>query len=216
METLIEFFQHFTDPQWIMDHGGLYIVLLIVFIETGIFFGFFLPGDSLLFVSGMVIANSLAPFNHEWINLLYWILLISVSGILGNFVGYWFGIKSGKLLFERKDTWLFKKKHIHQAQEFYDKKGGIAIILARFLPIVRTFAPIVAGIVKMPAGKFSFYNAAGSILWTLSIVTAGFLLGENIWVRNNLEVIIIGIILITTGPVLFKLFMGKLKKPVAV
>lgn len=215
METIIEFFQHFTDPQWIMDHGGLYIVVLIVFIETGLFFGFFLPGDSLLFVAGMVIANSLAPFDHSWLNLIFWVLTIGVAGVLGNFAGYWFGYKSGDLLLQRKDTWLFKKKYILQAKEFYDKKGGVAIVLARFLPIVRTFAPIIGGLVKMPKGKFTFYNIAGSFLWAASIVTAGYLLGENAWVKDNLEKIIIGIVLITTGPVIFKLLAGRFKKPVA-
>lgn len=213
METIIEFFQNFTDPQWIMDHGGLYIVVLIVFIETGLFFGFFLPGDSLLFIAGMVIANSLSPFDVSWVNLVFWVLTIGTSGVLGNFVGYWFGYKSGNLLLERKDTWLFKKKYIMQAKEFYDKKGGVAIVLARFLPIVRTFAPIIAGVVKMPKGKFSFYNIAGSFLWAASIVTAGYILGDNVWVKNNLEKIIIGIVLVTTAPVLIKIISGRFKKP---
>lgn len=214
MNTLIELFQHLTNPQWIMDNGGLYIVVLIVFIETGLFFGFFLPGDSLLFIAGMVIANSLAPFDIPLANLAFWVVLIGTSGVFGNFVGYWFGRKSGDLLLERKDTWLFKKKYVLQAKEFYDKKGGAAIVLARFLPIVRTFAPIIAGVVKMQPAKFSFYNIAGSYLWSATIVTAGFLLGENVWVQNNLEKIIIGIVLITTAPVLIKLISGR-KKPVS-
>lgn len=215
MDTLIELFQHLTSPQWIMDNGGLYIVILIVFIETGLFFGFFLPGDSLLFIAGMVIANSLAPFDVPFLNLAFWVLLIGTSGVLGNFVGYWFGRKSGTLLLERKDTWIFKKKYVLQAKEFYDKKGGAAIVLARFLPIVRTFAPIIAGVVKMQPGKFSFYNIAGSYLWASTIVTAGFLLGENVWVQNNLEKIIIGIVLITTAPVIIKVIAGRKKKPVS-
>lgn len=215
MDTLIELFQHLTSPQWIMDNGGLYIVILIVFIETGLFFGFFLPGDSLLFIAGMVIANSLAPFDVPFLNLAFWVLLIGTSGVLGNFVGYWFGRKSGTLLLERKDTWIFKKKYVLQAKEFYDKKGGAAIVLARFLPIVRTFAPIIAGVVKMQPGKFAFYNIAGSYLWASTIVTAGFLLGENVWVQNNLEKIIIGIVLITTAPVIIKVIAGRKKKPVS-
>lgn len=215
METIIEFFQHFTDPQWIMDHGGLYIVVLIVFIETGLFFGFFLPGDSLLFIAGMVIANSLSPFDNTWVNLVFWIMMIGTSGVLGNFVGYWFGLKSGTLLLERKDTWIFKKKYILQAKEFYDKKGGAAIVLARFLPIVRTFAPIIGGVVRMPKGKFTLYNIAGSFLWVISIVTAGFLLGESVWVKENLEKIIIGIVLITTAPVIIKLIASRAKRTAA-
>lgn len=214
METIIEFFQHFTNPQWIMEHGGLYFVILIVFIETGLFFGFFLPGDSLLFIAGMVIANSLSPFDHSFMNLVFWVMLITTSGVLGNFVGYWFGLKSGNLLLERKDTWIFKKKYIYQAKEFYDKKGGTAIVLARFLPIIRTFAPIIAGIVKMHPGKFSLYNITGSFLWAASIVSAGYLLGENIWVKENLEKIIIGIVLITTAPVIIKVITARKKKEV--
>jgi membrane-associated protein len=200
MNDIIEFLQNLMDADWIMRHGGLYLVAFIVFAETGLFVGFFLPGDSLLFVSGLILANST--------------LMISLCGVIGNFVGYWFGKKSGPILFERKDTWLFKRHHLIQAKEFYEKKGGIAIILARFLPIVRTFAPIVAGIVGMDFKKFSFYNIIGSLIWVVSMMLAGYLLGENPWVKDNLEKIIIGLIVVTTGPVLFKMFFGK-KKPVS-
>jgi len=210
MQTIIEFFSNLTNPEWIMQHGGLYIVVLIVFIETGLFFGFFLPGDSLLFIAGMVIANTLAPFTLPLINLSYWIVLIASAGVLGNFAGYWFGKKSDSLLFQ-KDSWLFKRKYLIQAKAFYDKKGGGAIMLARFLPVIRTFAPIVAGMVKMNAARFSFYNTLGSFLWAGSIVSAGFLLGENTWAKENLEKIIIGIVLVTTAPVLIKLLTRKKK-----
>ncbi|MEO6844977.1 MAG: DedA family protein [Ginsengibacter sp.] len=125
-------------------------------------------------------------------------------------MGYWFGKKSNGLLF-RKDGWLFKRKYLHQAEEFYAEKGGGAIVVARFLPIIRTFAPIVAGMVQMKPAKFSFYNILGSFLWAVSIVSAGFLLGENAWAKDHLEKIILGIMLITTGPVLFKLLMRKKK-----
>jgi len=210
MQTIIEFFSHLTNPEWIMQHGGLYIVVLIVFIETGLFFGFFLPGDSLLFIAGIVIANTLAPFTLPFINLCYWIMLIATAGVLGNYAGYWFGRKSDGLLFQ-KDNWLFKRKYLVQAKAFYDKKGGGAIIMARFLPIIRTFAPVVAGMVKMNPAKFSFYNVLGSFLWAGIIVSAGFLLGENAWAKENLEKIIIGIVVVTTGPVLLKLLVGKRK-----
>jgi len=210
MQTIVEFFSNLTNPEWIMQHGGLYIVVLIVLIETGLFFGFFLPGDSLLFIAGMVIANTLAPFSLPLINLCYWVLLIAGAGVLGNFAGYWFGKKSDGLFFQ-KDNWLFKRKYLVQAKEFYNKKGGGAIMLARFLPIIRTFAPIVAGMVKMNKVKFSFYNILGSFLWAGTIVTCGFLLGENAWAKDNLEKIIIGIVLATTAPVLIKLLSGKKK-----
>jgi membrane-associated protein len=213
MHEFLEFLKNLTDPVWISNHGGLYIVVLIIFAETGLFVGFFLPGDSLLFITGMIIANSLSPFDSEAANLIYWMSLITIAGIVGNSVGYWFGKKSGPLLFERRDTWIFKKKHVVHAKEFYDKKGGGAIILARFLPIIRTFAPIVAGVVKMDPKKFTFYNIVGCILWVVSLVMAGYLLGGNLWVKENLEYILIGIVVITTAPVLMKLFFSKKKDP---
>ncbi len=209
METIIEFLNNLINPEWIVQHGGLYIVALIVFIETGLFFGFFLPGDSLLFIAGMIIANILSPFAVPVINLVFWIGLVTVAGVLGNFMGYWFGKKSDVLF--SKDRWLFKRKYLLQAEAFYAKKGGGAIIIARFLPVIRTFAPIVAGMVKMNFSKFSFYNILGSFLWVASIVSAGFLLGENAWAKDHLEKIVLGIVLITTGPVLFKLLMGRKK-----
>ncbi|HTN16705.1 MAG TPA: VTT domain-containing protein [Chitinophagaceae bacterium] len=193
-------------------YGGLYLVALIIFAETGLFVGFFLPGDSLLFVTGLMIANSLSPFDSNALNIPFWIALISFAGVIGNSVGYWFGKKTGHLIYERKDTWLFKKKHIKDAHDFYEKKGGGAIILARFLPIVRTFAPIVAGVVDMDRKKFFLYNVVGSLLWVSSMVLAGFFLGEIPWVKHNFEKIVIGLVVVTTAPVLFKMFFGK-KKP---
>jgi len=214
MHSILELFKSLTDPVWINSHGGLYIVMFIIFAETGLFVGFFLPGDSLLFITGMIIANLNLPLSADIGNLAYWLTLISVAGILGNMVGYWFGKKSGPLLFERKDTFLFKRKHLVQAKEFYDKRGGTAIILARFLPIVRTFAPIVAGIVGMNYKKFMSNNIIGCVAWVISMTMAGYLLGENVWVKNNLEKIVIIIIFITTAPVLFKMFFSR-KKPAA-
>lgn len=201
---------------WILAHGGLYLVMFIIFAETGLFVGFFLPGDSLLFVSGIAIANatSAVPFGSTMTNLIFWMAMFSVSGVLGNIVGYWFGNKSGHLLMKRPDSWLFKKKHLQQAHDFYEKKGGMAILLARFLPIVRTFAPIVGGMVDMDYKKFIRYNIIGCVAWVVSMTVAGYLLGEIPWVKHNLEKIVIGIIFFTTAPVLFKMFFGK-KKPAA-
>lgn len=212
MHEFLDFLRNLIDPAWIAAHGGIYIVMFIIFAETGLFVGFFLPGDSLLFVTGMIISGSRTPFDSNLLNLPYWILLIIICGVLGNFVGYWFGKKSGPLLFEKKDTLLFKQKHLHQAKEFYEKRGGVAIVLARFLPIVRTFAPIIAGIVKMDYKKFAVYNIIGSVAWVTSMVLLGFALGENVWVKDNLEKIIILIIFVTTAPVLYKMFFGKKKE----
>jgi membrane-associated protein len=217
MNDLIAFIKELMDAeklaQLVTSYGGLYLVALIIFAETGLFIGFFLPGDSLLFVTGLMIANSKHPMPSDPANLFFWISLISIAGILGNYIGYWFGRKTGPTLFERRDTLLFKKKHIVQARAFYEQKGGSAIILARFLPIVRTFAPIVAGVVGMNARKFLVFNVAGCILWVGSMVLAGYFLGENEWVKHNFEKIVIGLVIVTTGPVLFKMFFGRKKSP---
>ncbi|MEO7120442.1 MAG: VTT domain-containing protein, partial [Ginsengibacter sp.] len=126
------------NPQFYIEHGGLWMILFIVFAETGLFAGFFLPGDALLFVTGIfsdtIVSSALFPTGTQWADLSILWIMISVAGILGNLVGYWFGRKSGPYLFERKDTFLFKKKYLVQAHEFYEKNGGGAILLARFVP----------------------------------------------------------------------------------
>lgn len=212
MDQIIELFKHLINPQWIIDHGGIYLLLLIIFAETGLFVGFFLPGDSLLFVAG-IYGEKLSEsfFNMPFVVVM---LLIAIAGVLGNMVGFWFGRKSGPLLFARKDTLLFKKKYLYQAKEFYDKHGGGAVFLARFLPIVRTFAPIVAGIVQMESKKFMLYNIIGSFAWVFSMMLAGHYLDKMFpGLKEHLELIIIIIVLITTLPVLIKLFFGKTKHP---
>lgn len=221
MDVILESFEHLLDPNWIMSKGGLYLVLIILFIETGLFFGFFLPGDPLLFISGMIIANAgdgAIPFDNELYNLFFWGILFIISTILGNMVGYWSGNKFGYLFKGNKEGKrpLIKEKHIESAEEFYQKRGGFAILIARFLPVVRTFVPIVGGIVKMDFKRFMLFNILGAILWVVSITTAGFLLGENQWVQDNLEWTIFGIVAVVTLPVLFKMvFKKKPKQEVA-
>lgn len=212
IENILESLQHLINPDWIMKNGGLYLVLLILFIETGIIIGFFLPGDPLLFISGMVIAseNELhSPFPNELINLSFWMVMFATSTILGNFFGYWFGFKFKYFVIREKNTWLIKRKHIQSAREFYDKRGGFTIAIARFLPIVRTFAPIVAGTVKMDFRKFALYNIIGAVAWVGIITTAGYMLGDIPWVQKNLEYILLGLVLIATIPVLIKLVSKK-------
>lgn len=221
MDVILESFEHLLDPNWIMSKGGLYLVLIILFIETGLFFGFFLPGDPLLFISGMIIANAgdgAIPFDNELYNLFFWGILFVISTILGNIVGYWSGNKFGYLFKGNKEGKrpLIKEKHIESAEEFYQKRGGFAILIARFLPVVRTFVPIVGGIVKMDFKRFMLFNILGAILWVVSITTAGFLLGENQWVQDNLEWTIFGIVAVVTLPVVFKMvFKKKTKQEVA-
>ncbi len=225
-------------PQFYIENGGLWLLLFVVFAETGLFAGFFLPGDSLLFVSGIfatemkkgdIIQPGLADqftkiigLNHiqnEWFELFVLIALIAICGILGNMVGYWTGRKVGPAMYKWKDNFFFKKKYLSQAHDFLEKHGALAIVGARFLPFVRTFAPIVAGIVQMDRAKFMALNIIGSLSWVVSMILAGHFLQKWVWdllgfdLKNHLEVIVLGIVLVTTAPVLWQVFMGKKKKP---
>jgi membrane-associated protein len=210
------------NPMFYIKYGGLWMLLFIIFAETGLFAGFFLPGDSLLFVAGIYCGPLAEEFlkligmgnlNNQWLHLLVLIGLVTVAGILGNTIGYWFGRKVGPAMFNWPDKFLYKKKYLHQAQEFYDKNGGGAIVIARFLPIVRTFAPIVAGIVGMNKAKFGFYNIVGCIAWVSSMICIGYFLDQKFpTLKNHLELIIIAIVFITTAPVLWKLFFSKKPK----
>jgi membrane-associated protein len=155
-----------------------------------------------------------------WLDLFVLIGLISLCGILGNAVGYWTGRKLGPAMYNWRDRFLFKKRYLHQAKEFYEKHGGVAIIGARFLPFIRTFAPIVAGIVQMDRKKFHFFNIIGCISWVITMVLGGFFLQK--WIlkefgfdlKEHLELIVLGIVVVTTAPVLIKMFsVGKKKNP---
>src|SRR6516225_8533597 len=220
LELLTITFKDLLNPEFYINNGGLWVLLFIVFAETGLMLGFFLPGDSLLFVAGIYsqkLVDKIIPggTGTDFFDLLILAILISFCGILGNMAGYWFGKKSGPFLFQRKDTFFFKKRHLYDAKAFYDKHGGQAIVFARFLPIIRTFAPIVAGIVEMNAKKFTYYNVAGCIAWVSSMLIAGHYLDKFFMnkfgfdLKQHLEVIVILIVLITTLPVLYKLFFGK-------
>lgn len=222
-------------PQFYIQNGGLWLLLFVVFAETGLFAGFFLPGDSLLFVAGIYAHEmennepgityqflkliGIAEVRNEWIDLIVLWLLISICGILGNMVGYWTGRKVGPAMYNWKENFLFKRKYLIQASEFYQKHGGGAIVIARFLPIIRTFAPIVAGIVQMERKKFMFYNIIGCLAWVFSMLFAGHFLQKWIYetwgynLKDHLEVIVLGIVLVTTLPVIIKLFTGKKETP---
>lgn len=203
MDAFFEFIEYLFKLDWISDHPlGLLFVILIVFAETGLFVGFFLPGDSLMFVTGMVFTGHHKPL----IDFLPMMLLIIIAGVLGNMVGYWFGKKSGTLLFEREDSLFFKKSHLVAAKEFYDKRGAATIFIARFLPIIRTFAPIVAGIVRMPYSVFMVYNVVGCTAWVASLMCLGYFLGSQYpQLRESIEYVIIALVAVTTIPVLYKL-----------
>ncbi|NCI51469.1 DedA family protein [Sediminibacterium roseum] len=208
-------------PQFYIQHGGLWLLLFVVFAETGLFVGFFLPGDSLLFVAGIyssMIAEQIVVTGNEYFDLFILLVLISIAGIAGNAVGYWFGRKVGPTMYTWKENFLFKRRYLREAHDFYEKHGGGAIVIARFIPIVRTFAPIVAGIVQMNKSKFFFFNVVGCIAWVFSMLFAGHFLQK--WIlaefgfdlKDHLEVIVLGIVLVTSGPVMIKLFTSRKKK----
>jgi membrane-associated protein len=199
--------------EWIINNGGLYILLLVVFAETGLFIGFFLPGDALLFAAGIYLDKLAAEFfGFPFYTVL---LLVIIASVLGNLVGYWFGRKTGPLLFERRDTWLFRKKHLLRAKEFYDRYGKATIFLAKFLPIIRTFAPIVAGVVRMDRSTFFLYNVLGSLTWVGSMMLGGYYLEGwfqsefGFSLKDYIEPITLCIILVTTVPVIYKLLFAK-------
>jgi membrane-associated protein len=222
IEFLVFTWKDLLNPEFYINNGGLWVLLFIVFAETGLMVGFFLPGDSLLFVAGIYsgkLVASLLPggTGSDFLDLVLLLVMVSVAGIIGNSLGYWFGRKSGPFLYHRKDSLLFKQKYLFQAKEFYDKHGGQAIVFARFLPIVRTFAPIIAGIVSMDKKKFTYYNVIGCISWVFLMLFAGHYLWKFLLQKygfdltKHLEVIVIGIVVITTFPVLYKIFLGKNK-----
>ncbi len=208
-------------PQYYIENGGLWLLLFVVFAETGLFFGFFLPGDSLLFVAGIYSAPLAAQIfvsENEWMNLLVLFSFISVAGILGNYIGYRIGNKVGPAMYDWKENLLFKKRYLVQAHDFYEKHGGRAIVIARFIPIVRTFAPIVAGIVKMDKHKFLYNNVVGCIAWVATMLCAGHFLQSYILnhfqfdLKKHLEVIVLGIVFVTTAPVIFQVLKHRTNK----
>ena len=200
---------------------GIYMVLFIVFAETGLFAGFFLPGDSLLFLSGIYSRELVETFfiiPSDLSNVTVLSLLIAAAGILGNIFGYWFGAKSGQFLYNKKDSFFFKKKYLTESQVFFERHGGKAIIFARFLPIVRTFVPIIAGVVHMQKGKFMLYNILSSVLWSFTLVFAGhylygmFLEELGIDLKKHIEKIILILIAITTFPLVMKAIKSRRNK----
>jgi len=196
---LIEFLKQLTDPQSIIAYGGLALLLFVVFAETGLLIGFFLPGDSLIFISGMICVSKPELLG---VNLPALIASLCAAAIIGNVVGYWFGHKVGPPLFERKDSLIFKKRYLEVTRKFYDKNGGKTLIIGRFLPIIRTFAPILAGVVKIDFKKFMLYNVIGAVAWIGTLCSIGYYLGTYTWVQYNIGYIVIGLIIITTIPVL--------------
>src|SRR6187402_2788349 len=206
MESFWEHLQNLTDAQSILSKGGFYLLLIVVFAETGLFFGFFLPGDYLLFMAGLLCSSGMID-----VSLGTLIVSVIAAGVLGNYTGYWFGYRTGPVLFNRNDSLFFKKRYIVIAEEFYAKHGGMALVLGRFFPIIRTFAPIFAGVVKVDFKKFTLYNFVGSITWVCTFILGGFFLGRRYpQLKDYLEYVVLGLIIITTIPLVIA-FLKKRK-----
>lgn len=193
-----DFLKTLVDPKSIIDYGGMALLLFVVFAETGLLIGFFLPGDSLIFISGMICISNPELLD---VSLLTLIISLSAAAVTGNIAGYWFGYKVGPPLFQRKDSLIFKKRYLEVTREFYQKNGGRTLIVGRFLPIIRTFAPILAGVFRIDFKKFMLYNVIGGVAWIGLLSSAGYYLGKNKWVQENIEWIVIALIIITLIPV---------------
>lgn len=203
---MLDFLKQLTDPQSIISYGGLALLLFVVFAETGLLIGFFLPGDSLIFISGLICRTKPQLLDA---NIVVLLLLLIAAAVLGNIAGYLFGYKVGPPLFKREDSLIFKKRYLETTTAFYTKHGGKTLVLGRFLPIIRTFAPILAGIIKVPFGKFMIYNISGAAAWIVSLGLAGYFLGQFAWVEKNIGYIVIFLIVITLIPVITAWIRGK-------
>lgn len=198
MDSFWEHLHNLTDADSIISTGGFYLLLIVVYAETGLFFGFFLPGDYLLFLAGLLCATGILD-----VSVYMLVGSLIVAGVLGNYTGYWFGYRTGPLLFTKNESIFFKKRYVTMAEAFYEKYGGMALVLGRFFPIIRTFAPIFAGVVKVDIKKFTIYNIIGSVAWVSILTLTGFFLGlkyPNL--RHYLQYIILGLIVVTSIPLI--------------
>ena len=207
MDNFWEYLQNLTDAQSIISLGFCFL-LIVVFAETGLFFGFFLPGDYLLFMAGLLCSTG--KFD---ISIYTLVLSLIGAGVLGNYTGYWFGYRTGPALFKKNNSLFFKKQYIEIAEEFYAKHGGKALVLGRFFPIIRTFAPIFAGVVKVDLKKFTLYNFIGSIAWVNTFTLAGFFLGRKYpQLKDYMEYIVLGLIVATTLPLIAAFLKRKMQR----
>ena len=202
--------EHFLDlfnPKTLIQYGGLTFLLIIIFAETGLFLGFFLPGDSLLFACGTIAAATNNTLNVQWL-----FLLLCIASIAGNSVNYLIGRWLGTKVFQQEKSWFFNKQHLIRAHNFYQRYGGKTLIIARFIPIIRTFAPFVAGIGQMNYRYFTFYNVIGGILWIGALLYTGYFFGNIPLVKNNFSTVILLIIIVSLLPAIVGLIKTKSQK----
>jgi membrane-associated protein len=201
----------FLDPQWLISTFGLIGILVLVFAESGLLIGFLLPGDSLLFTSGLLVAGG--HYLHQPLWLLC--LLVSVAAALGDQFGFLFGRRFGPAVFRRPNSRLFKRENLQRAEAFFDRYGARSIVLARFVPIVRTFTPIVAGASGMHYRRFVVYNVIGGVLWSCGVTILGYFLGRVAFVKSNIELILVGIVVISVIPIAIEFLRGRRRRAAA-
>ncbi|MGV3602421.1 MAG: DedA family protein [Dyadobacter fermentans] len=198
MDSIVEFFQYILNSEEIIRTGGLLVITFIVFAENGLFFAFFLPGDYLVFLAGVFCGTGILD-----VPILILLTSMLTAAILGSLVGYIFGKYFGDMFENRPDSFFFKKKHIETTRNYFEKYGSRTLIISRFLPIVRTFAPILAGLVKMPFTSFLVNNVVGGIIWIFTLTGGGYLFGEKFpWIVDYVQYIILFFLAITTFTVI--------------
>jgi membrane-associated protein len=188
------------DPQELLVKGGYVLLFAIVFAESGLLVGFFLPGDSLLFIAGMASAGTLGRNDIEF-NIYIVLIGVFIAAVVGDQVGYLFGNKVGPSIFKRPNSRLFKHENVEKAQAFFDRHGPKAIVLARFVPIVRTFVPVVAGVGRMHYSTFVKYNVLGGFLWAVGVTLLGYFLGNVAIIKDNLEIAILCVVALSLVPI---------------
>lgn len=186
------------------------LVAIIIFAETGLLVGFFLPGDSLLFTAGMLVATGA-------VNVPLWVVIpvVIIAAVIGNQVGYLIGAKAGPALYDRPNSRLFKQEHLHKAHEFFARHGGKALILGRFVPIVRTFIPVIIGAAGMNRARYFLYNVIGGVLWGGGVTLLGVWLGRITWVGENIDLIFIVIVLLSVIPIAIEVLRRRKRQPVS-
>lgn len=195
---------------WAADMGAwLYALLFgVVFCETGLVVTPFLPGDSLLFAVGALSATDGSPIDPVLVSIL-----LIIAAVLGDAVNYSIGLRVGPRVFNRESSWLLNQEHLHRAQRFYEKHGGKTIIIARFVPIIRTFAPFVAGIGKMRYARFAMFNIVGAVVWVVGFVSIGWGFGNLPWVKKNFQMVILGIIVLSVIPIVVEWWRARREAP---
>ena len=206
MDTLRQLLAHVYDVRGLIEWGGTFLVCVIVFVETGMFVGFFLPGDSLLVTAGVFAASGQLK--------LAWLLsLVTLCAIAGDQLGYAIGRKAGDALYRRQDSRFFKHRHVQEAHDFYERYGGKTVIMARFIPIIRTFCPPVAGAARMSYARYLIYDILGGILWVWGMVLVGYTLGRSVpQVEKRIHYVIAAVIVLSLMPAAYHAWQVRRKK----